>query len=312
MDSAKFAAIGECRLAFVHQDDTHAKLGYTGDTYHVAVYFSRLTQKKPMTTSFVTALGDDPYSDGVLEALLHEHVQTTYIPRLAGEKPGLDLNRWDAMQGFTAYDYAQQAAARQLCVQESMNITETLSELDFAYFSGSTLGMLDAKSLDIFYQALLDAKQQGTKLIFDPCYPASVWHNPLPARALTHRFLSLADIALPSFNEEHRLFGDMDPKDTVNRLKAHGVKEVVVKSGAEACLVTASDESLWVPTEPLDPVDTAGASEAFNAAYLACRLLGGGLEASVRAGHTLAAAVIGHKGAIIPKTTMPKLAFSNV
>ncbi|URK85999.1 PfkB family carbohydrate kinase (plasmid) [Rhizobium sp. RCAM05350] len=43
-------------------------------------------------------------------------------------------------------------------------------------------------------------------------------------------------------------------------------------------------------------VDTSGAGDAFNAGYLAARLLGSGPEQAAMQGHELAIHVIGHRG----------------
>jgi 2-dehydro-3-deoxygluconokinase len=48
-------------------------------------------------------------------------------------------------------------------------------------------------------------------------------------------------------------------------------------------------------------VDTTGAGDAFNAAYLAARLEGRTPEAAVRAGQALAGQVVGSPGAILPR-----------
>jgi 2-dehydro-3-deoxygluconokinase len=50
-------------------------------------------------------------------------------------------------------------------------------------------------------------------------------------------------------------------------------------------------------------IDTTGAGDSFNAAYLASRLRGGTPLEAVTAGHALAARVIQHPGAILPPST---------
>jgi 2-dehydro-3-deoxygluconokinase len=49
------------------------------------------------------------------------------------------------------------------------------------------------------------------------------------------------------------------------------------------------------------PIDTTGAGDSFNAAYLTARLAGHPPAEAARAGHLLAGTVIRHRGAIIPK-----------
>jgi 2-dehydro-3-deoxygluconokinase len=52
-------------------------------------------------------------------------------------------------------------------------------------------------------------------------------------------------------------------------------------------------------------VDSSGAGDSFDAGYLAARIGGADPEAAARAGHRLAAAVVGHHGAVIPRAAMP-------
>jgi 2-dehydro-3-deoxygluconokinase len=55
-------------------------------------------------------------------------------------------------------------------------------------------------------------------------------------------------------------------------------------------------------------VDTTGAGDSFNAAYLAARLLDRPALEAARWGNRLAAVVVQHPGAIIPREAMPSLA----
>jgi 2-dehydro-3-deoxygluconokinase len=75
----------------------------------------------------------------------------------------------------------------------------------------------------------------------------------------------------------------------------------VVKNGAEPAFVAAKDAQGWVAPKPgAKSVDPTGAGDSFNGAYLAARAQGASpLEAAEHA-HSLAAIVIGHKGALVP------------
>ncbi len=85
-----------------------------------------------------------------------------------------------------------------------------------------------------------------------------------------------------------------------------GVGEVVVKLGAEGCLVVRDDVFSLVPTQTQPAVvDTTAAGDAFNAAYLAARIRGLNPIEAAHQGHTLAGKVIEHRGAIMPVQHMP-------
>ena len=98
------------------------------------------------------------------------------------------------------------------------------------------------------------------------------------------------------------LWGDANPEATVNRLQAFGIGEIVVKNGSENALVADSKGHEFVPVpNVVEPIDTTAAGDSFNAAYLAARLNGQGPIASAALAHGLAAEVIRHRGAIMPR-----------
>ena len=81
-----------------------------------------------------------------------------------------------------------------------------------------------------------------------------------------------------------------------------GTPEVVLKRGAEACLIRCDGESFEVPAQKVERVvDTTAAGDSFSAAYLASRLKGGSPAEAAEAGHRLASRVIQVPGALIPR-----------
>jgi 2-dehydro-3-deoxygluconokinase len=115
----------------------------------------------------------------------------------------------------------------------------------------------------------------------------------------------VVDVALPTFEDEAALFGDADPEATARRWRDFGALEVAVKRGADGALIDAADFRGWVrPLREVRPVDTTGAGDSFNGAYIGARVVDGAAAAAAAA-HRLAAAVISRRGAIIPHDAMP-------
>jgi 2-dehydro-3-deoxygluconokinase len=89
------------------------------------------------------------------------------------------------------------------------------------------------------------------------------------------------------------------------------VGEVVVKNGEEPALIAANGTRQPVPAVHVAaPVDTTGAGDSFNGAYLAARLAGHAPTEAVLRAHRVAAAVIQVRGALAPFETL-RVAFED-
>src|SRR3989338_5314456 len=172
----QFAAIGECMLELRHQDSHHLILGFAGDTYNALVYFTRSCINYPLTSHYITAVGDDPYSDMMLAAFQQEKINTTLVQRLAKQLPGLYFIQTDVQGERRFYYYRQQAAARQLFNEEiSKQLNQSLCEFDYLFLSGISLAILDPANRQRLYENLSFAKQHGARICFDTNYRARLW-----------------------------------------------------------------------------------------------------------------------------------------
>ncbi len=305
----QIAVVGEAMLELSHQTPTSLSLSFAGDTLNFAIYLRRLLHNQTFDIHYVTALGQDAYSDQMLLNWQTEGIKTDLVRRLENKLPGLYLIRTDDKGERTFYFYRSDAAARELFKGDNrIDLSQQLTEMDYLYFSGISLAILDAASREYFTDILQKAKQAGAQIIFDTNYRPSLWVNSAAARTAIQPFLKYVDIALPTFIDDQLVFGDATPEATVQRLLENGVTEIVVKCGAEPALVATENYQQRVPSCLVDKViDTTGAGDSFNSAYLAARLLNFDPIKATLFGHKLAAKVITQPGAIIPRTIMPNL-----
>lgn len=305
----QIAVIGEAMLELSHQSDTNLILSFAGDTLNFAIYLRRLLPAKAFNIYYVTALGCDNYSDKMLNNWQQEGLNTDLVRRLENKLPGLYLIRTDQTGERSFYFYRQNSAAKELfnfCPR--LDLEKKLLSMDYLYLSGITLAILDDASREYLFGILEKAKQKGAKIIFDSNYRASLWPDAQTAKTAINRILKWVDIALPTFFDEQSLFSDDTPEMCVKRLLKNKISEVIVKCGAEPVLIgtTAMQESVRACSIE-KVVDTTGAGDSFNAAYLAGRLLNMQPVEAVQWGHQLASIVVTYCGAIIPKEAMPNL-----
>jgi 2-dehydro-3-deoxygluconokinase len=310
----QIAIIGEAMLELSHINESTLHLSFAGDTLNFATYLRRILPKKCFDIHYVSAIGCDSYSDCMLESWQREGINTDLIMRVRDKLPGLYLIRTDEKGERTFYFFRKDSAARELFKTKGHNhLIQRLLTMDYLYFSGISLAILDNKSRKIFCSLLEKAKHKGIKIIFDTNYRASLWASPEIARSAIEQALKWVDIALPTFIDEKKLFGDITPDECGQRLLKSGITEVVVKCGSESALFVNMKQQVRIPALTVEKiVDTTGAGDSFNAAYVAARLLGLDPITAAQKGHQLAAVVIAHSGAIIPLNAMPSFDFKKL
>lgn len=304
----RIACIGECMVEMAHTGPKTLQMAFGGDTSNTAVYLSRLTSSLDVAVHYVTALGDDPYSEAMIDFWRDEGIATDQIVRLPGRLPGLYTIRTDDL-GERSFTYWRgQAAARDLLKEgRGASLERGLSGFDLVYLSGITLSILDQEQRSTLLAILDTVRRSGGKVAFDGNFRPAGWLDPEEARRWFGRVLERTDIALPTLDDEQVLFGDRDETAVADRLHGHGVTEVVVKLGAAGCFLSTPEGAETIGTEPVDPVvDSTAAGDSFNAGYLKGRLFEASPAEAARIGHQLAGCVVGHRGAIMPKEAMPR------
>ncbi|WP_409284544.1 sugar kinase [Pseudomonas protegens] len=298
----RIAAIGECMIELQQGHDGSLQQGFGGDTLNAAVYLCRELGPQAQV-DYVTALGYDSFSDAMCQSWAEEGIGLGKVQRLPGRLPGLYCIQTDA-RGERRFLYWRNEAAVRDCFNTAAAgpILADLRDYDVLYFSGITLAVLGESGRKKLIGLLLEARNRGAQIVFDNNYRPRLWASVEQARSAYLQVLEQVDLALLTLEDEQALFGHDD---------AHGVfaaypnmAEVVIKRGADSCLVRCDGEHHEIPALPVARVvDTTAAGDSFSAAYLACRLRGGSPVAAAEAGHRLASRVIQHPGALIPRAS---------
>ena len=294
---ATVACIGECMIELRELPDGRLARSWGGDTLNTAVYLARLGTP----VDYLTALGDDPWSGEMLAGWQAEGVGTARVPRLPGRLPGLYVIQTDAA-GERRFSYWRgEAPARQLFdLPDTPALAAALPSYALLYFSGVSLSLYGETGRERLLTALAQARAGGSRVAFDTNFRLRGWRDLEEARAAFRQAIAAADIVLASREDLEPLFGPELPEPAGAGL------ELVLKRPDQTCRVTAPGVDLVVAAEPVARVvDTTAAGDSFAAAYLATRLAGGDPAAAAAAGPRLAGAVVGHRGAIIPREAMP-------
>jgi 2-dehydro-3-deoxygluconokinase len=292
--------VGEVMIELARGGDGRFGIACGGDTFNTAIYLARGGAE----VAFASAVGEDPYSEGILALTAAEGVGTDLILRTAGRLPGLYLVDADAAGKPHFQFWRGEAPAGDLFeLPDWSRVAAGLVAAKLIYFSGITLSLYSNAGLGRFLAVIEMARKNGAKIAFDGNFRPRGWKGDLArTRTVFMEALKRVDIALPTYDDEAVLWGDPSPEATVARLQAFGIAEIAVKNGPNSALVVAQGTNEFVPVpEVVVPIDTMAAGDSFNAGYLAARLSGSGPVPAATAAHQLAGQVIRHRGAIMPR-----------
>jgi len=296
----RVASIGECMIELSEAAGGLMSRSYGGDTLNTAVYLARLG----VPVDYLTALGDDPWSEEMLSAWRAEGVGVDLVVRVAGRLPGLHIIKTDSGGQRTFYYWRDSSPARQLFeLPQTPELAAALAEYDLVYLSGVTLSLYGEVGRKRLFEALDLARARGRRIAFDTNFRTRGWPDRALAKAAFRAAIARAAIVLASTEDLDLLFG---PEGEGELPVADPQVEVVLKLAEPAVRISHAGRQLTVVAEPVgEAIDTTAAGDSFAAAYLAARVAGAEPAAAAVSGHRLAGAVVRHRGAIIARSAMP-------
>lgn len=304
------AALGECMLEISSLQAlagrvVPAQIGFGGDTANTCVYLSRLGIK----TQYVSALGDDCFSDWIIDNLNYEGVGTQYLHQFTDRVPGLYAIQLspDGERSFKYWRDGSPAATMLDDRENQQRVFAALSDHSWIYLSGISLGILSNNARQALLDFLAEYRHAGGKVVFDGNYRPMLWGSSAEAANAFSEIYALCDIAMPTFEDEVEVFGHSSPDEALEFIAMKGVPEVILKLGEQGSRHVVRGFVGAVPAPSVDVVDTTSAGDSFNAGFMAARLYGHDVNAASAFAHRLASTVVQHRGAIIERRFMPSL-----
>ena len=299
---AKIVSIGECMLEMQREADGRYLLTHGGDTFNFAQYLAWLSGEEDKVF-YLTAIGNDSLSEEMLNSWKYAGLQTDLIMHDKERTSGLYFANTDAEGNRDYIFYRSTAAAKEMFSHpKSQEIFKRALEGDVIYASLISLMILSPSDREKLIAVFEAANNKGITTVFDTNFRASGWISSKEAKEWLEKIAPFTSIALPTNDDCLHIFDEKEPDAIIERFQALGVKEVVVKCGADGCQGSSEGNTFKVkPSAPIEALDTTAAGDSFNAGYLYGKLRGHTPAISAQVGNQIAGEVIQHRGAIIPK-----------
>lgn len=292
-----FLALGEAMVEMAPTREFLYKRGFAGDTLNTAWYL-RAYLADSWKVGYVTALGDDPLSFEMSDFIQRNGIDTTYVKHIPGKSPGLYLiSLKDGERRFSYW--RENSAARQL-VKNAALLEEAISGADNLFLSGISIAILPKEDREVLLSMLKDYSLHGGEISFDPNVRLTLWEDIDSCRYWTSQFAAISTNVLPSFDDEQLLFADESPEMTCRRYQKLGANVIVVKNGSNPVTFCVNEFIDLIPVaDVVRLVDSTGAGDSFNGAYLASVASGYSQKEAINRAISLSAKVVGQQGALI-------------
>lgn len=229
-----------------------------------------------LATRLVSRVGDDS-SLLILEAELDRPRLESHLLRTAGTVSGMTV----AVEA-PGQDRAFLSSLGPMAAMSPSDVADQMLESSFLALAGYFLlpGLQGHALLELFRRA----KAAGAQTVLDTGWPPQGWTDETRTEVLLT--MDEVDIFLPNDDELHGLAGHTNTERAARELAVSTDTLVVVKMGARgAGVATPLGEWFECPAAPVPVIDSTGAGDGFNAAFLVS------LDRGAAMAHALAAAV---------------------
>ncbi|WP_103332581.1 sugar kinase [Pseudotabrizicola formosa] len=297
--SKSLLCVGECMVELSPTASGDYTRGFAGDTFNTAWYARRLLPEG-WSVAYGSCIGTDAVSDEMAAFMASQGVETTALRRLPDRTVGLYMI--SLRDGERSFSYWRGQSAAKMLAADPDWLDATLQGRDIIHVSAITLAILSPDHRIAFCDALRRARAAGSLISFDTNLRPRLWDGADAMRAGVMLGASVADIVLPSFDEETGLWGDATAADTIARYSAAGATRVVVKDGGGPVTLWSAGHGTrqHAATPVAQIVDTTAAGDSFAGAFLAHLAMGQTEDQAAQAAMALAAQVIQSRGALVP------------
>ncbi|MGH2594128.1 MAG: 5-dehydro-2-deoxygluconokinase [Anaerolineae bacterium] len=278
-----------------------------GSPTNIAVGARRLG----LRVALLTATGEDPVGDFILNFLNQEGVDTRFSPRKPGTRSSAVLLGIEPPDKFPLVFYRDNAADIHLTVDDVLRTP--IADSRVLEISGTGLSKEPSRSATIF--AAEQARTAGTTVVLDLDFRADQWHDPRAFGMTLRSILPLIDVAFGTEAEikaamlrearqltitysqisNPEVIGDLDA--AIQALFRRGPQALVVKRGEKgASVFLASGEVIDVPGFPVEVYNVLGAGDAFASGFIYGYLKGWDWYKAARMGNACGAIVVTRHG----------------
>ena len=289
-------SIGEAMIEISNIKNSLYNQSFAGDTLNFCNYLD----KKKLNAFFLSAIGKSEINQSLLNFVKSKKISTKYIKQINQFEIGLYLikNKDNGEKQF--FYWRDESAAKQYFNNiDFLNLYKELKNFDYIYFSGITLSIIHISKLNNFIKLLKLLKSKKIKIVFDFNIRPSRW-NKKNLNIFLDSVLKFVDICFLSGEDMNYWKNKNNIKSYEQIVRKYKLKHSIFRKNAKFTYVFLNKTRYVFKNKLLKKVvDTSGAGDGFNAAYLSNFIVNNDPVLALKAGSSLGSKIVMKKGAIV-------------
>lgn len=270
------------------------------------------TRRLGVRSALFTGIGHDPVGDFILHFLNREDVGTEWVVRKEGRRSSAVILGIEPPDKFPLVFYRDNCADIAIDMKDLRPVP--VEQFRAILISGTGLSQEPSRSATLL--AAERAHASGVKVVLDIDFRADQWPDLQTFGITVRSIMPWVDIVIGTSEEvkaaayrgageaivrhsqvnESRI--EADEQESVARLLDHGPEVLLLKTGAEGCVIHYADDRQPERVEgfPVDVVNTLGAGDAFASGLLYGYLQGWEWQKAARFGNACGAIIVSRHG----------------
>ena len=289
-------SIGEAMIEISNIKNSLYNQSFAGDTLNFCNYLD----KKKLNAFFLSAIGKSEINQSLLDFVKSKNISTKYIKQINQFEVGLYLikNKDNGEKQFF-YWRDESAAKHYFNNIDFLNLYKELKNFDYIYFSGITLSIIHISKLNNFIKLLRLLKSKKIKIVFDFNIRPTRW-NKKNLNNFLDSVVKFVDICFLSGEDMNYWKNKNNIKSYEQIVRKYKIKHSIFRKNAKFTYVFLNKTRYVFRNKLLKKVvDTSGAGDGFNAAYLSNFIVNNDPVLALKAGSSLGSKIVMKKGAIV-------------
>jgi len=289
MSAIDVITMGESMIAFEAQDNGPLReinsfqkwVGGAEDNF--AIGLARLGFK----CGWFSRLGDDEFGKEVFRTIKGEGIDVSRVIFDPDAQTGVFFVEKRAYGEFNCYFYRQSSAASRISPVDID--TDYIKQAKIVYLTGIT-PILSESACQATEKMFQIAIENGQTIVFDPNLRLRLC-DITTARSILIPLMQKSSYVLPGENELKLLMDCQELSAAIDKVRAMGINNLVVKTGAKGAVLACGDDKATniAGFAVRNPVSSMGAGDCFGAGFVAGLLEKQPLEQCARWGNALGA-----------------------